>query len=90
MQSLGLEFMPLDMRDAEIERNVPRTFPKCRVIETIAGTEACRMLIISIAARHKSPSVYYTADGGLISYGPNPQDRDATGRLFSDFTFRVV
>jgi putative tryptophan/tyrosine transport system substrate-binding protein len=49
------------------------------------GTAARRKLIISLAARHKLPSVYpyryYTVDGGLISYGPNPHDavRQAAG-----------
>jgi hypothetical protein len=46
------------------------------VIVPPGGTGARRKLIISLAARYKLPSVYpyryYTVDGGLISYGPNP------------------
>ena len=42
-------------------------------------------LIISLAARHRLPAVYpyrlWAADGGLISYGPDPVDlnRQAAG-----------
>jgi putative tryptophan/tyrosine transport system substrate-binding protein len=49
------------------------------------GTAARRKLIISLAARHKLPSVYpyryYAVDGGLITYGPNSHDtvRQAAG-----------
>src|SRR5262249_61473801 len=36
-------------------------------------------LIISLAARHRLPATYpfrsYVADGGLISYGPDPIDQ---------------
>jgi putative tryptophan/tyrosine transport system substrate-binding protein len=38
-----------------------------------------RSLIITLAARHRLPAVYpfryYVADGGLISYGPDPIDQ---------------
>ena len=38
-----------------------------------------RNLIITLAARHKLPAVYYerffVTDGGLISYGPNTIDQ---------------
>ncbi len=38
-----------------------------------------RDLIIALAARHQLPAVYparyYVADGGLISYGPDPVDQ---------------
>ncbi|MGB9043505.1 MAG: ABC transporter substrate binding protein, partial [Pseudolabrys sp.] len=48
------------------------------VIVTAGGTGARRKLLISLAARHRLPSVYpyryYAADGGLISYGPNTHD----------------
>ena len=48
------------------------------VVVATGGTGARRKLIISLAARHKLPAVYpyryYTIDGGLISYGPNPHD----------------
>jgi putative tryptophan/tyrosine transport system substrate-binding protein len=48
------------------------------VIVTAGGTAARRGLIISLAARHKLPSVYpyryYAVDGGLITYGPSTHD----------------
>jgi ABC-type uncharacterized transport system substrate-binding protein len=80
-QSLGIELTPLDVRDTdEIERSVA-AFARSGnggAIVTSVGTAARRKLIISLAARHKLPSVYpyryYTVDGGLISYGPNPHD----------------
>jgi ABC-type uncharacterized transport system substrate-binding protein len=80
-QSLGLELKPSDVRDNdEIERNVA-AFARSGnggVIVTAGGTGVRRKLIISLAAHHKLPSVYpyryYTADGGLISYGPNMND----------------
>jgi len=38
-----------------------------------------RNLIVTLAARHKLPSVYYqrtfVTSGGLISYGPDPIDQ---------------
>ena len=55
------------------------------VIVPPGGAAARRKLIISLAARYKLPSVYpyryYTVDGGLISYGPNPHHvvRQAAG-----------
>ena len=80
-QSLGVELTPADVRDTdEIERAVA-TFARSGnggVIVTTGGSAAHRKLFISLAARHKLPSVYpyryYAIDGGLISYGPNTHD----------------
>jgi putative ABC transport system substrate-binding protein len=80
-QSLDVELTPLDVRDpAEIERSVTE-FARANnggMIVTAGGTAARRKLIISLAARHKLPSVYpyryYAVDGGLITYGPNTHD----------------
>ena len=80
-QSLGVELTPVNVRDTdEIERAVA-TFARSGnggVIVTTGGTAAHRKLFISLAARHKLPSVYpyryYAIDGGLISYGPNTHD----------------
>ena len=80
-QSLGVELTPADVRDTdEIERAVA-TFARSGnggVIVTTGGAAAHRKLFISLAARHKLPSVYpyryYAIDGGLISYGPNTHD----------------
>ena len=80
-QSLGVELKPVNVRDTdEIERTVA-AFARSGnggVIVTTGGTAAHRKLIISLAARHKLPSIYpyryYAVDGGLISYGPNTHD----------------
>ena len=44
-----------------------------------------RDLIITLAARHKLPAVYFdryfVAAGGLVSYGPDRRDVSARGRL---------
>jgi ABC-type uncharacterized transport system substrate-binding protein len=80
-QSLGIELTPLDVRDTgQIERAVA-AFARSGnggVIVPVGGTAVHRKLIISLAARHKLPSIYpyryYAVDGGLISYGPNTHD----------------
>jgi putative ABC transport system substrate-binding protein len=80
-QSVGVELTPVNVRDTdEIERNVA-AFARSGnggMIVTAGGTGARRKLIISLAARHKLPSVYpyryYAVDGGLITYGPNTLD----------------
>src|SRR5262245_19162572 len=80
-QSLGIELTPANVRDTdEIERAVA-TFARSGnggMIVTTGGTAAHRKLIISLAARHKLPSIYpyryFAIDGGLISYGPNTHD----------------
>jgi ABC-type uncharacterized transport system substrate-binding protein len=80
-QSLGVELTPVNVRDTdEIERNVV-AFARSDnggMIVTAGGAAAHRGLIISLAARHKLPSVYpyryYAVDGGLITYGPSTRD----------------
>jgi putative ABC transport system substrate-binding protein len=81
-QSLNVELTPVNVRDSdEIERAVV-AFARSGnggVIVTTGGSAARRGLIISLAARHKLPSVYpyryFAVDGGLISYGPNSHDQ---------------
>jgi putative ABC transport system substrate-binding protein len=80
-QSLGVELTPGNVADTdEIERAMAAFARSVNggVIVTTGGTAAHRKLIISLAARHKLPSVYpyryYAVDGGLISYGPNTHD----------------
>jgi putative tryptophan/tyrosine transport system substrate-binding protein len=81
--SLGVELSPIDMRNTgEVERTIA-TFarpPNGGLIVTAAGGSSTRRsLIITLAARHRLPAVYpfryYVADGGLISYGPDPIDQ---------------
>ena len=81
--SLRVEVSPINMRDAsEIERAVAAfAQPSNGGLIVTAGASATlhRALIITLAARHKLPAVYYerffVAAGGLISYGPDYVDQ---------------
>ena len=81
--SLRVEVSPVNMRDAgEIERAVAAfaRAPNGGLIVTAgAAVTLHRELIITLAARHKLPAVYYerffAAAGGLISYGPDYVDQ---------------
>ena len=75
--SLRVEVIPLNLRDAsQIEQSI-ETFgrpPNGGLIVTAGGaSQRYRELIISLAAKHKLPAVYYerffVATGGLFSYG---------------------
>ena len=80
---------PIDLRDAgEIERSLGAFArnPNGGLIVTAGGlTLVHRELIITQAARHSLPAVYwnrfYVTGGGLMSYGPDPIDqyRQAAG-----------
>jgi putative tryptophan/tyrosine transport system substrate-binding protein len=88
-RSFGLEVSPLGGRDArDIERTVTEFAGESnRGLITAASPLLSnnRDLIISLAARHRLPTVYslryFVADGGLISYGPDIVDlnRQAAG-----------
>jgi putative ABC transport system substrate-binding protein len=77
--SLGVEFSPVDVRDAgEIERAVAAFASGVNGGLIVTGSAlgiAHRNLIIALAARHKLPAIYFhgrfVVDGGLISYGPD-------------------
>jgi putative ABC transport system substrate-binding protein len=87
--SLRVEVNPLNIRDAdEIERAVAayaRTPNGGLILTASALALVHRDLIITLAARHKLPAVYYerlfVAAGGLVSYGPDLVDqfRQAAG-----------
>jgi putative ABC transport system substrate-binding protein len=89
--SLGVETTPLDVRDAgEIERaiaNFARTPNSGLVVTTSPAAVANRESIITLAAQHRLPAVYFVSDftknGGLISYGPDvvAQYRQAAGYI---------
>jgi putative tryptophan/tyrosine transport system substrate-binding protein len=87
--TFGVEVSPVNVRDAaEIERTVA-TFARSSnggLIVTGSALRAVhRDLIVTLAARHKLPAVYFerpfVTSGGLISYGPDIVDqyRRATG-----------
>ena len=76
--SFGVELRPVDVRDAgEIERAVTAFARGSNggLIVTGSGLAIVhRDLIVTLAARHKLPTVYparlFVTGGGLISYGP--------------------
>jgi len=80
--SFGIELGPIDMRGAEeIERAVA-SFAKTLnggLIMTAASSGSHYHQIISLAARHRLPTVhpyrYHVTSGGLISYGPDIVDQ---------------
>ena len=81
--SLGVEAIPVNVRDAgEIERAVAAFARGSNggLIVTASGLAIVhRELIVTLAARHKLPAVYYyrffVTAGGLVSYGPDPHDQ---------------
>ncbi len=81
--SLGVEVIPVNVRDAhEIERAVTAFARSSNggLIVTGSGLATVhRNLIVTLAARHKLPAVYWdrtlVAGGGLISYGPDLHDQ---------------
>jgi putative ABC transport system substrate-binding protein len=81
--AVGLDVSPLNMGNAaEIERAVAafaQTANGGLIVSSSALTVVHRDLIITLAARHKLPAVYFqrffVASGGLISYGPNFLDQ---------------
>jgi putative ABC transport system substrate-binding protein len=81
--SLGVELNPVNVRDAgEIERAVAAfaRFPNGGLIVPASpAATSHRHLIVTMAARHKLPAVYFerffVAAGGLISYGPDLIDQ---------------
>jgi putative ABC transport system substrate-binding protein len=86
--SLRMEVNPVNVRDAgEIERAVAAfaRSPNSGLIVTSGPATLHRDLIVTLAAQHKLPTVYFersfVAAGGLISYGPDfvDQFRKAAG-----------
>jgi ABC-type uncharacterized transport system substrate-binding protein len=89
--SLGVEVIPVNMRNAgEIEQSV-ETFARSPNGGLIPAASAAavrhRELILTLAARHKLPAIYwerfFVTAGGLMSYGPDLVDqfRQAAGYI---------
>ena len=80
--SLGGELTPIDVRDpGEIERAIGEFARERNGGLIVTGSQSAvthRDLIISLATRYRLPNIYgfryYTAAGGLASYGPDPID----------------
>jgi putative tryptophan/tyrosine transport system substrate-binding protein len=87
--SLGIELVPLNVRDAsQIERSVAafgRSATDGMIVTSSPLAAVHRKLIVALAARHRLPAVYanqyMVAAGGLVSYGPDfvDQYRHAAG-----------
>ena len=81
--SIGVEVSPVNVRDAgEIERAISefaRSSNGGLIVTGSALTAVHRNLIVTLAAKHKLPAVYFertfVTDGGLISYGPDVLDQ---------------
>jgi putative ABC transport system substrate-binding protein len=90
--SLRMEVSPVNVHDAsEIERAVAgfaRTPNGGLIVVGGAVVVGHRDLIITLAARHKLPAVYYTRylvdAGGLISYGPDVIDQYRQAAAYVD------
>ncbi len=93
--SFGIELSPINLRDAgEIERAIAAfaRSPNGGLILTASALSVFhRKLIITLAAQHKLPAVYYrrlfVAGGGLISYGPDIFD---LYRLAAGYVDRIL
>ena len=92
--SLGVEVSPVNMRDAsEIERiaGFARSANDGLIVTGSPSATVHRNLIITLAARHKLPAVYYqrafAAAGGLVSYGPDFIDQY---RLAAGYIDRIL
>jgi len=90
--TFGLEVSPLGGRDArDIEQTVTEFAGGSNRGLITVGTPLSinnRDLIISLAARHRLPAVYpfrfFVTAGGLISYGPDPADRNRQAAGYVD------
>ena len=88
-QALKIEVTPVNMRDADEIERVLAAFARAPggglIVTGSGGAYKYSDLIITLAARHKLPAVYYehsvVAAGGLMSYGPDfvDQYRQAAG-----------
>ena len=82
VRSVGVDVSPISVRDAaEIERAISAFASSSNGGLIVTASALARVhinLIITLAARHKLPAVYWdrpsVASGGLISYGANDID----------------
>jgi putative ABC transport system substrate-binding protein len=89
--SLGVELTAINALDVrQIERSVTAfaSGGNSGLVVTSGGTGFHRATIIPLAARLRLPAVYpyryYTTDGGLVSYGPNPADQHRHAAAYVD------
>jgi putative tryptophan/tyrosine transport system substrate-binding protein len=90
--SVGVEVTPVNLRDAgEIERAVTafaRFGSGGLIVTGSALSMVHRDLVVTLAARHKLPAVYWdrtpVAGGGLISYGADLRDQFRRAAAYVD------
>jgi putative tryptophan/tyrosine transport system substrate-binding protein len=90
--SLGIEVSPFDMRDAgEIERAVmafAHSGNAGLIVTASAFANVHRELLITLAARHKLPAIYFARyfvdDGGLMSYGTDLVEQFRQAATYAD------
>jgi putative tryptophan/tyrosine transport system substrate-binding protein len=90
--SFGVEVNPVNMRNAdEIEHTIAgfaRSANGGLILTAGPWGTVHRELIVTLAARHKLPAVYYeryfVTGGGLISYGPHMIDQYQRGAGYID------
>jgi putative tryptophan/tyrosine transport system substrate-binding protein len=94
--SVGIEVNPFDMRDAgEIERAVmgfAHSGNGGLIVTASAFANVHRELIITLAARHKLPAIYFARyfvdGGGLMSYGTDLIDQFRQAATYADRILR--
>jgi putative ABC transport system substrate-binding protein len=94
--SLGVELRPVNVRDAsQIERGIiafARGTSDGLIVTGSTLASFYRDLIITLAARHRLPAVYYSrlfvTAGGLVSYGPNAVDQYRQAASYIDRILR--
>ena len=90
--SVGMEVSTINLHDAaEIERGVAafaRSANGGLIVTASALSVVHRDLIVTLAARHKLPAVYYrrqyVTGGGLISYGPDIAEQNRRAARYVD------
>jgi ABC-type uncharacterized transport system substrate-binding protein len=90
--SFGIALTPVGVRDVgEIERAITafaRSLNGGLIVTASALAVKHRDLIVTLAARHKLPAVYYerffATPGGLISHGPDTVDQFRRGASYVD------
>ena len=93
---LGVEVSPVSVHDiSEMERSVAafaNAGNGALIVTASALAAVHRHLIVTLAARHKLPAVYYrkafVTAGGLISYGPNFTDQYRRAAVYVDRILR--
>jgi putative ABC transport system substrate-binding protein len=89
---VGIEVSAINLRDAQqIEQDIAKfaNSPNSGLILTGSALSLVhRDLIVSLAARHKLPAVYhrryFTAGGGLMSYGPDVDEQSRGAARYVD------